>query len=107
MTPLTLTVGAFQCIWYQMDGVDSDKCGPFASIGCPLFVFRPLNTQLLLPFHSDGNTAAANTIQKRTALFYQKICLIKQRGLHRHPLPHPYSALIASSSASPFSLTRT
>ena len=47
--PYTLTPGATNCIWYQIDGNCKVKCGSFAKIGNPEMVLFPLTAQLFEP----------------------------------------------------------
>src|SRR2546423_3699139 len=56
-----------QCrpIWYQMPGMDGDRCGSLARIGLPVAVWVPDTTQLFDPISGRSSEANAAT---RTAV---------------------------------------
>src|SRR5690606_10949077 len=53
-TPYTFTPGDESCIWYQMEGKVSCRCGSLASMGSPVADRSPATAQLLLPTSGRG-----------------------------------------------------
>src|SRR5699024_4074047 len=71
ITPATFISLDCKLISYQIDGVDSPKCGSSARSGLPEAVLSPSTTQLLLPLNSSGRI----TSSKLEAIFNSSVLI--------------------------------